>query len=163
MYSKIEIIGAERGYTVTEDGIFLNPKNKEIGTRGKLPYIYTNIKVNGKLFKLYVHRLQAYQKFGDLIYKDNAVVRHLDGNSLNNPKCNIELGSQSDNMMDVDKEIRIKRSSEAFKKYSDEEVLEMRRLRNSGLSYKEIMEKFNISSKGTLNYILTKRILNKPN
>ena len=60
-------------------------------------------------------------------------------------------------MMDQSKEIRVNKASNANKKYSDELVLEIKEYYNSGHSYKEIMEKFNISSKGTLSYIINKR------
>ena len=46
--------------------------------------------IKSLLFKLmvktknYTHRLQAYQKYNNEIYNKGIVVRHLDGNKLNN-------------------------------------------------------------------------------
>ena len=43
------------------------------------------------------HRLAAYQKFGDLIYKDGIECRHVDGNKANFKPDNIILGSHAQN------------------------------------------------------------------
>lgn len=60
-------------------------------------------------------------------------------------------------MFDFPKEFRVKRSSNANKKYSDEVVLNIKSDREKGMSYKELMNKYNISSKGTLSYIINNR------
>jgi hypothetical protein len=44
-----------------------------------------------------------------------------------------------------------------IKKYSDDTVLKIQMDRQNGMSYKELMYKYNISSKGTLNYIINNR------
>lgn len=110
-----------------------------------------------KTIKVSIHRLQAYQKFGDDIYEEGIEVRHLDGIRTNNSYENIEIGTSSDNKFDIPIEIRKIKSSNANKKYSDELVLEIKEYYNSGHTYKETMEKFNISSKGTLSYIINNR------
>ena len=84
-------------------------------------------------------------------------ISHLDGNYLNNSESNIDLGTNSDNMMDIPKEVRIRKSSNASKKYSDELVQMIRLDKEKGMSYKELMIKYNISSKGTLSYIINCR------
>ena len=103
-----------------------------------------------------VHRMQAYQKFGDKIYNENLVVRHVNGNYLDNSLDNIELGTDSENMMDVPEEIRIKKASNAAKIYSDELVTTIKRFKETH-TYNETMQEYNISSKGTLYYIINKR------
>lgn len=40
-----------------------------------------------------IHRLQAYQKFGDKIYEDGIVVRYLNGDRYDNSYDNIGIGT----------------------------------------------------------------------
>lgn len=47
-----------------------------------------------------VHRFIAWCKFGDDIFTPGIVVRHMDGNHLNNRPDNLELGTHSDNYYD---------------------------------------------------------------
>jgi hypothetical protein len=151
---KIEQIAFERGYRVTEKGIFLNPSKKEIGSINSNGYVYTTIRISGKNTKLKSHRLQAYQKHGDKIFEDDIVVRHVNNIKSDNSSKNIKIGTQSDNMLDIPKELRLVKSIHAssfMKKYDKNEIQNFHSINKS---YKETMEKFNISSKGTLNYIL---------
>lgn len=156
-YNKYEIIAKERGYTITPEGVVFNPKGKQIGTYGKNKYMYFSFRLNGKIVKVYFHRYQAYLKFGNSLYEDGIMVRHLDGDLLNNSVSNIELGTNSDNMLDISKEKRIQKSANANKKYSDDLVLEIKADRERGMSYKDLMEKYHISSKGTISNIINKR------
>ena len=104
-----------------------------------------------------VHSLVAYQKYGPKIFTDGIEIRHLDGNSLNNEEKNINIGTKSNNEQDKPEEIRKLLSinaSTCIRKFSDERMKEIRCLRAQGWSYKDLMMEFNISSKGTLHYIL---------
>jgi hypothetical protein len=104
-----------------------------------------------------VHRLQAYQKFGDTIFDKNVVVRHLDGNPQNNSYENIGIGTQSENMYDIPKEKRIAHAKHASSfniLYDAEKVKEFY---YNCKSYKLTMEQFNIPSKSTLHNIIHKR------
>ena len=161
MFTKNEILAYDKGYRIDENGNCFNLKNPDKFLKGSMNsngYRYLGMrKPNDRPYMIPIHRLQAYQKFGDKIYENNIEVRHLDDNKLNNSWDNIEIGTHSDNMMDQQKEVRIKKSSNAHKKYSDELVLEIKEYHNSGHSYKEIMEKFNITSKGTISYIINNR------
>lgn len=153
MNVNVEKIASKRGYVVCEKGTLYNPKGVEIGYKNE-KYYYTKIRVKGKPIKLKIHRLQAYQKYGGVIYDKGIVVRHKDGDSSNNSWDNILIGTQSENMMDIPKQIRIKRAikaSSVLSKYNNEEVKKFHSLCNS---YKETMLNFGISSKGTLHYIL---------
>lgn len=110
-----------------------------------------------------VHRLQAYQKFGDKIFENKIVVRHLNGNYLDNSWDNILIGTFSDNKMDIPKENRIKSATTASRKMQDnirtydERCLIYEDLKNN-IPYKEVMLKHNISSKGTLSFMKNKSI-----
>ena len=157
MFNKVEILAVNRGYSVDLDGNAISPKGRKVGTRGRQPYYYFGMRDGGKILKIYIHRLQAYQKFGNKIYNEEMEIRHLNRNSLDNSFDNIDIGSHSDNMNDVPKEVRMKAASNANKKYSDELVEAIKHDKTSGMFYKDLMAKYNISSKGTISYIINKR------
>jgi hypothetical protein len=153
---RIEETLTKRGYLVTEDGLLLNPKGHKIGNIDKQGYVQSSIRIDKKSAVFYAHRLQAFQKYGDKLFIDGVVTRHVNGNSLDNSWNNIAIGSHSENMMDIPEQIRIKKAKHAssfIKKYNDDEVIDFY---NTCKSYKKTMDKFGISSKGTLNYILKK-------
>jgi len=54
-------------------------------------YLYFNVKFLSRSKKVGVHRLVAYQKFGDALFVEDIQVRHLDGNHLNNAWNNIAV------------------------------------------------------------------------
>ncbi len=151
---RIEQIALKRGYVVDEDGVFYNPKGVKIGCVNDNGYVQTKIKVNGKDVKLMCHRLQAHQKYGARLYADGIVTRHLNGVKSDNSWSNIAIGSQSENIMDMPENIRIKKAIHAtsfVRKYNKEQI---RRFHAKDGSYKKTMAKFGISSKGTLHFIL---------
>jgi hypothetical protein len=151
---KIEQIAAKRGYVVTEEGVLLNPKGLELQSVDNGGYIKTTIRLNGKAVIFFAHRLQAFQKYGELLYNESILVRHLNSNKEDNSWQNIAIGTHSDNMLDIPKQIRIKKAIHAssfLKKYKNKEIIRFHKLHKS---YKKTMDQFNISSKGTLNYIL---------
>lgn len=53
-------------------------------------------------------------------------------------------------MFDIPKDKRIKKSALANRIYSNELIKQIRKDKDSGLSYKDLMKKYNINSKGTL-------------
>lgn len=153
-------IAYDRGYRVTKDGYFLNPKGKVIGnnidSRG---YKQTGIIINKKYKSLYTHRLQAYQKFGDKLFKNGIVVRHLNGNKLDNSWGNIAIGTNRDNQMDISKEIRQKRCLPSIKaqiKYPKEFVLKLREEYKEVKNYSKLAIKYNIERK-CMWYLINKR------
>lgn len=156
MKNKIEVIASKRGYIVDQDGKLYNPKGYEIGKSLDKGYYYTRIRIKGISKRLKVHRLQAYQKYSNNLFEKGTMTRHLNGNSLDNSWDNIAIGTASDNTMDIPEQIRIKRAKHAtsfIRKYNKEEV---RTYHKKSKSYKKTMEYFNISSKGTLHFILNK-------
>lgn len=153
-YNELERIAYLKGYRVTEEGVVNGPNKKDIGYFSKSGYRIINVKVHGKNKNFRAHRLQAYQKYGDKIYEPGTVVRHLDGNPANNHVSNIGIGTHSQNMMDVPKAVRLAKAKHAtsfVKKYDHDKVI---KFYYKTRSYKQTMEKFNISSKGTLNFII---------
>lgn len=151
---KIEQIAFKRGYRVTEEGVLINPKGDEIGVIGSRGYHNSQLRVSGKSTHVSTHRLQAYQKYGEAMYNEGIEVRHLSGIRLDNSWANIAIGTHSQNMMDIPKQVRIKRAQYAtsFVRKHDKETIKAFHKKHQ--SYKKTMAKFNISSKGTLHYIL---------
>lgn len=85
---------------------------------------------------------------------------------MDNSKNNIAIGTASDNAIDKSPDTRRRVSmiasratSDKIKRISDEVVLEIREDRANGMSYIDLMTKYNISSKGTLSYIVNRRII----
>ena len=158
-FNQNEIYANKLGYKVLKNGTLLNPQNKSIGHYNNKGYKRFTLKKDKKTYFIFVHRLQAYQKYKDMIYNKNILVRHLDGDKTNNSYSNIVLGTNKDNMLDRDKEALIKQANYASsftKKYNNELV---KRFYNKSKSYKLTKEKFNISSSGTLWHILNKSVL----
>jgi hypothetical protein len=158
--NKDKVIDAvRRGYVVDELGTAYNKYGDSVSfLLGNYLNITLNYIVGGtrKQLRVAVHRLQAYQKYGDKLFEKGILVRHKDGNPLNNSWDNILIGTQSENQMDIPKQIRVKRAKNAsshLKKYKNEEIKEFHK---ESKSYSETMKKFNISSKGTLWHILNK-------
>lgn len=153
--NKIQV-ASEKGYYVTKEGdVYFNNKQRSLTFKSKNRRYYCfNARINGKATRIEVHRLQAYQKFGDKMFNEGIVVRHLNGDSTDNSFDNIEIGTNQDNSFDRPKEQRIESAKHAAsftKKYNYEEVytfyLETK-------SYKQTMEKFGITSKNGLSYII---------
>lgn len=154
MKDKIEFIASKRGYVVSEEGELFNPKGKIIGVIKTSGYRGSMIRVNGKKTWITNHRLQAFQKYGNKLFEEGIMVRHKDGNPLNNYWENILIGTQSDNMMDVPEQIRIKRAKHATSFWKKHDKDKIKKFHNSSNSYRETMKEFGITSKGTLHYIL---------
>jgi hypothetical protein len=145
-----------RGYRATSSGEILNPSG-EIRKLGVAKgYKRFTIRTKKDYVSIPVHRFVAYQKFNSELFSSDIQVRHLDGNPLNNSFDNIAIGTASDNMMDKTPEIRLKMALNAtqyVKKHNHEQIIQLYKKERS---YKKVMEKFNIKSKGTLNFILKK-------
>lgn len=152
---EITRLSIEKGYTVDENGKAYNKDGKELSlSKGPKGYLSFNIRINGsKPTRLFIHRLQAYQKFGDVIFDEEVVVRHKNGLSTDNSFKNIEIGSQSENMMDIPK---VKRSiNSSNPKHNHIDIINDY---NNGLTYGELCVKYNISSKGTISFIIKKSL-----
>ncbi len=147
----------KKGYYVHNNGNVFSSR-KQISLRKAQERYHFTIRYYGQRTTIAVHKFVGYLKYGDEIFKDGIVVRHLDGNSLNNSWENIGIGTHSDNMMDIPKTIRIKKAinaSKKIRKFSDAEVQEILKDRKSGMTFEKICEKYN-TSKSTLSYFFNK-------
>ena len=134
------------GYYVTEEGSLVSPRGTvRVTTRNAYGYERISWKRKGTLL---VHKLAAYQKFGDDAFKEGICVRHLDGNPANNAISNIEIGTRSENMMDQPKEVRVRKAKNAAqhqRKLTDEEVRELRFDWEKGATYDQLAAKYELS------------------
>ena len=157
------ILAYNKGYRVDNDGnVWLGNKQRQLykswnTTKTRAYFAFAIRNEEGKPRPIKVHKLQAYQKFGDKIFEPGIVVRHLNDDSFDNSYENIEIGSISTNMKDMPKEKRIelaKHASKSLIKYNAEQV---KAFYEKCKSYKETMEHFGIKSKSTLANIIKNR------
>lgn len=156
------LVAVERGYTIDDSGIVYNRFGRKVKGYLRNGYMTFTVKMPKSRHNIGVkfHRLQAYKNFGELIFKKDIVCRHLDGNPLNNTKDNILIGTPRQNMMDQSKEVRMRKSLNAAKhlrRFSDSKMKEVLSFYEKCKSYKKTMEEFDISSKGTLNYMINNK------
>lgn len=152
----IIITAYEKGFRVTKDGKLLNPKREVLSPhKNKSGYYIFSYRFKNKVIQCKVHRLQAFQKYGDSLFEKGIVTRHLNNVSTDNSEKNIAIGTQKDNIMDMPEQERTKKALHAssfIRKYNKFYVQDYHNL--NGKSYKKTMQFFNISSKGTLHYLL---------
>lgn len=111
---------ASRGYYVTLCGRAFGPKGQLKVKKARnqhCPTFSTNW--GGVVYSLPVHKLAAYQWFGEKSLTKGTHVRHLDANTNNFKITNLRLGTASENEMDKPKEVRTRsakaaRSSQGF-------------------------------------------------
>ena len=160
--TKLEEIYFKKGYTIDDNGICYNPKGLPLKQFLTKNYLHISIRLSTDKKRIVkVHRIQAYKKYGDVLYKTGIVVRHLDGDKLNNNVNNIGIGTNKDNQLDIPKELRSKRSYNAGKKinkYSKDFVEIIRNKHNNGYTYKQITEEYGLS-KSTISYIINHNYL----
>lgn len=103
--NEVTALAHRKGYRVTEQGEVVNAtgrtrKCQTKRSKGDARLVFNVAIGYRKVFPVLVHKLQAYQKFGDEAFKVGTLVRHLDGNAFNNRPDNIALGTPTDNAMD---------------------------------------------------------------
>ena len=160
---KNEELAHNKGYKIIAKNIIRSPKGNILKLRKDTSgYLEFRIRaLNPKQRKLRhvpVHRFVAYEKYGKNLYKEGMVVRHKNGNKIDNSYDNILIGTVLENMMDIPKKERIRRAIKASskkRKLSDNEVKDIINLRKSGYTYKQIKEKYSIA-KSTLSYLFNK-------
>ena len=121
----------EKGYTVIDGKVISPLTNKELTLQKKKDgYLFINHRSrDGMTRSAMIHRLVAYKKYGEEMFKEGLEVRHLDNNQLNNLENNIALGTRYENSMDRVEEDR-KRSAiyaSSFIKVHDHKAIIKRR------------------------------------
>jgi len=161
-YNEAIIEAFKRGYVVDLKGNCFSPKGILIGNYiNKYGYKTFGIRFEGKVYSLLVHRLQAYQKFKEDVFKEDVEVRHKNNIKLDNSFDNILIGSHSQNMMDKEELDRLNCAIYASSFMAKHDHKSIILDRNNGMSYKDLMKKHSISSKGTLSFIINSSLLKK--
>ena len=161
-HSNALLLAFRKGYRVNTDGTVesASGKNRNLqkcGTKRRLYYYKFNISLpDGSKYPIKVHQLAAYQKYKSLIMDESIVVRHLDGNSLNNSLLNIAIGSHSENSMDRPKQHRVNHATKASFSNIRKDWGKIDADRKLGMSYRSLEKKYNVS-KGTLSYHFNKK------
>ena len=95
------------GYRISKNGKLLNPFGEELhGTLSNNGYLRRSIYENKKLRVFFLHRLAAYQKFGEILFDKGIAVRHLNGDPTDNTLENIAIGTRTQNQRDISEEVR---------------------------------------------------------
>lgn len=158
------ITASNKGYKCVDGKVFY--KGNEVKkSKSNTGYYIFSIRVKGIRTTVLAHRLVAYQKYGNKVFKKGMQVRHLDGNPLNNLNRNILIGTAKQNNQDKSVGVRMRVAVNAtsfIKKHNHEKIL---KLRDQGLTYEKIMQQTNIKSKGTISFIINgstakKKLLN---
>jgi len=142
------------GYRVDAQGRLLNPQGRVLrGSRDSNGY--PRIARKGKP-PVPVHQLAAFQKFGCAMYRKGIEVRHKNGDHTDARPSNILLGTHSQNMLDVPKDVRLARSRAAARvqrSLSDKEVRAMRADHEAGMPYSKLVVRYGIA-KSTVAFVI---------
>lgn len=163
------VLAYKNGYRVDTVGVVRNSKGevRKLTSRshkGSKGYLYFTWRSEGKHRVVYIHKLQAYQKFGEKMFEDGILVRHKDGNSMNNNYGNILIGTASQNQFDRNAEERKQHgfnASQHIRVWSDDvlkEIFDDRYRR--GYSYSMLKDKYGMS-KGHCSWTFHKSLYSK--
>lgn len=136
------------GYRITETGKILNPSGNELkGHITNNGYLAFGISLDGKSTRIFAHRLQAYQKYGERIFSDAVVARHKNSNKLDCSSTNIIIGTETSNRLDMPAATRIAISTKSRinmsgRRFSNEDVLNIRKQLASGKSRQQVANLF---------------------
>lgn len=149
------------GYRALRDGRVRGPSGKILKLMPDYslssPYLKFSIMLgqrpNRKLKRIKVHRLVAYQKYGNAIFAPGILVRHKDNNYMNNSYENILIGTPKDNYEDIPKHQRVRLK---HRKFSADDVKEIRRLYHLGWKTWELGRDLHVSE-GTISKIIKRK------
>ncbi len=148
-------IAYKMGYRATDtEVISFTGKSVSVKSDGGYPEFgfRPSVKLVGRrlMIKMAVHKLAAYQKFGEKVFEEGLEIRHMDGNRLNFSQSNLELGTPTQNWFDRPEIQRIKISKSAAKARQvlpEGTIASIKNDRCFGMTYKSIGEKYGISKR----------------
>jgi hypothetical protein len=154
--NKALICAYKKGYRVKKDGSVKGLRKNSLKLSIYNGYYKFNVKMNGNSFSIKVHRLVAYQKYGEKLFKEGIQVRHLNNNKRDNSFSNISIGTASENALDKPKKTRRRASLIAGLSRSsltEEDVKRIRYLREEEKwRYSDILKEYPMA-KSTLSLI----------
>lgn len=152
-----------KGYRVDKDGNLVGPKGNFVKPI-VYGYNYLGFSVQHQQYRRTptpIHRLAAYQKYGDKVLQKGMQVRHLNGNRHDNSLANISIGTQYDNTMDMPEEKRrriIESATRATRKISSETAQQIRNIYSQGRnSTRKLARDYGVSRRTIHNIINNKR------
>jgi hypothetical protein len=148
-----------RGYSVDEDGNAHGPSGRKLTRRAGSGYFAIALKIEGRAMNVEVHRIAAYQLYGEAIFDEVLEVRHLDGDFTNNRSSNLALGTPSQNSMDRLPEVRRSMAvyaSSKRRRLSDEEEVALCNDRRKDMEFRDLAAKYQVSV-GAAHYIFHKK------
>lgn len=113
-----------KGYRVNARGQVIGPKGKrklrlKTSNRKHAGYLYFTVSVGHNLHRqvvsVQVHRLAAYQRFGDAVFKRGVEVLHRGRSALDNRPSMLALGTREDNERDKPKHVRTRAAKRAWR------------------------------------------------
>ena len=159
------VLAFDKGYRVTNAGQVrsrlgrVRKLRKHLPGGARSPYLKFTVKVptSDTRYPVPVHRLAAFQRFGEAALEYGVQVRHLNGDSLDNRLINLALGTPSQNALDRpahDRRAHAQLAGMANAK-SDEIWDKVKVDYASGMGYKRLRKKYGIHL-STLSYRLSK-------
>lgn len=132
------------GYKTDGHGNIYNPKGRKFKlSTPSSGYLIFGVFRDGKQTTVAAHRFIAYCKYGEKALEAQCV-RHLDGDKTNNSANNIAIGTLRENFFDIPLEKR-REMYQGKGRFSEEEVMDLRRRRSDGWSLNELGDKYGIS------------------
>ena len=104
----------EKGYRAKEDGTIYNPKGKRVGCKLDGRNVFS-CHSEAWVSPIRCNRFIAYQLWGDEVFKEGIVVRHLNDIKDDDRFENLALGTQADNAADK------KRNGRVIRRYTNKE------------------------------------------
>lgn len=155
------LYAVKAGYRVLADGSVVGPSGRTLKTRGSWCSGYPSFGVNdhGKMGYVLVHQLVAYLKYGNSMFEEGVEVRHKNGDLTDYSSRNILLGTHSENMMDLPRQLRVDKAKHAAKKLrklTSAQAEQLRADRRAGAPYKELMAKYGLS-KSAVSYVVNEK------
>jgi len=145
------LYAVERGYHVTDDGQLYGPHGLIHPLMCKGYPAFTANMPDKFRRRVMVHRLTAYQKYGEKMFEPGMEVRHRDGNKLNFRPDNILIGTRRDNVGDIPPDARklMARKAVASRgRVIAERVRLAVELRNAGATWTQINRTFGLGPQG---------------
>lgn len=137
-----------KDYFATEDGqIWSNKTHKYVAQRiSPSGYYHVNLSIDGKCRTFQVHRLiaKAFLDATDV----TPIINHKDGNKLNNHVTNLEWCTYQYNTQHAETSRLTHHAvgvNSRFGKFSEEDISNIRQLRNHGLSQYQIANMYNVT------------------
>lgn len=159
------MLAIEKGYR-TDNGTIVSSRGntRKLRLVKRYPTFSVKLRRSRRVIDVGCHRLAAYEKFGEAMFSDGIVVRHGPLGPMNFTHENISIGTHSDNQMDRAPLDRVNHSilaSNKIRKFTDAEMESIKSDRRSGMTYRQLMSKYKISSKGTVSFMVNNSYVTK--